>query len=172
MLGALACNCRRQFVNGGCPGAAALGKRFRAISYGVGPDADARLEVFRTGPDRARAFLKLPAATVALDIAQPGLHNLENAAAAAMVAIELGIDPDEVSGLLGLFPGVARRFEVVGTTPSGIRVIDDYAHNGEKLRATLTTAQGGGRVVAVVQPHGFGPARFLRPELKTLLTAL
>jgi UDP-N-acetylmuramate--alanine ligase len=171
-FGAFARNCRRLFVNAGCAEAAALGQRFRATSYGVGPDADARLEVFRTGPDRARAFLKLPAATVALDIAQPGLHNLENAAAAAMVAIELGIDPDEVSGLLGMFPGVARRFEVVGTTPSGIRVIDDYAHNGEKLRATLTTAQGGGRVVAVFQPHGFGPARFLRPELKTLLPAL
>jgi len=27
-------------------------------------------------------------------------------------------------------------------------------------------------VVAVFQPHGFGPARFLRPELKTLLPAI
>jgi UDP-N-acetylmuramate--alanine ligase len=89
-----------------------------------------------------------------------------------MVAIELGIDPNEVTGLLALFPGVARRFEVVGTTATGIRVVDDYAHNGEKLRAALTTAQAGGRVVAVFQPHGFGPARFLRPELKTLLPSI
>jgi UDP-N-acetylmuramate--alanine ligase len=27
-------------------------------------------------------------------------------------------------------------------------------------------------VVAVFQPHGFGPARFLRPELKTLLPSI
>jgi UDP-N-acetylmuramate--alanine ligase len=74
---------------------------------------------------------------------------------------------------LARFPGVARRFEVVGTTASGIRVVDDYAHNGEKLRAALTTAQAGAsRVVAVFQPHGFGPARFLRPELRELLPAL
>jgi UDP-N-acetylmuramate--alanine ligase len=74
---------------------------------------------------------------------------------------------------LACFPGVSRRFEVIGVTPSGIRVVDDYAHNGEKLRAALTTAQAGrGRVVAVFQPHGFGPARFLRPELKTLLPAI
>ncbi|RPH74375.1 MAG: UDP-N-acetylmuramate--alanine ligase, partial [Candidatus Rokuibacteriota bacterium] len=120
-----------------------------------------------------RGILKLAAGALMLDVPQPGLHNLENAAAAAMVAVELGIDPDEVTGLLALFPGVSRRFEVVGVTPSGIRVVDDYAHNGEKLRAALTTAQAGlGRVIAVFQPHGFGPARFLRPELKTLLPAI
>jgi len=50
--------------------------------------------------------------------------------------------------------------------------VDDYAHNGEKIRATVSAAQAAGRVVAVFQPHGFGPARFLRPELKTLLPRL
>ena len=71
------------------------------------------------------------------------------------------------------FPGVARRFEVVGTTASSIRVVDDYAHNGEKLRAAISTAQAGApRVVVLFQPHGFGPARFLRPELKALIPTL
>ena len=59
---------------------------------------------------------------------------------------------------------------MIGTTASGIRVVDDYAHNGEKLRAAITTAQAGAsRLVAVFQPHGFGPARFLRAELRELL---
>jgi UDP-N-acetylmuramate--alanine ligase len=169
---AFARNCGKLLVNARCAEASALGHRFHATSYGVAFDADARLEVLAVGPERARGFLKVPAGTVSLDLPQPGLHNLENAGAAAMVAIELGLDPNEVSGLLALFPGVSRRFEVVGTTSSGIRVVDDYAHNGEKLRATLTTAQTGGRVVAIFQPHGFGPARFLRPELKTLLPAV
>jgi UDP-N-acetylmuramate--alanine ligase len=171
-FGAFVRNCGRLLVNGGCAEAGALGHRFHGVSYGVAPDADVRLEVLGVGPDRARGFLKLPAGAVALDLPQPGLHNLENAAAAALMAIELGIDVNEVSGLLALFPGVARRFEVIGTTAAGIRVVDDYAHNGEKLRATLSTAQAAGRVVAIFQPHGFGPARFLQPELKTLLPAL
>ncbi len=171
-FGAFARNCGRLLVNGGCAEAGALGHRFHGVSYGVAPDADVRLEVLGVGPDRARGFLKLPAGAVALDLPQPGLHNLENAAAAALMAIELGIDVNEVSGLLALFPGVARRFEVIGTTAAGIRVVDDYAHNGEKLRATLSTAQAAGRVVAIFQPHGFGPARFLQPELKTLLPAI
>jgi UDP-N-acetylmuramate--alanine ligase len=172
-FGAFARNCTRLLVNAGCPEAAALGRRLHGVTYGVPSDADARLEVVSVGPDRARGILKLAAGAVMLDVPQPGLHNLENAAAAAMVAVELGIDPDEVTGLLALFPGVSRRFEVVGVTTTGIRVVDDYAHNGEKLRAALTTAQAGaGRVIAVFQPHGFGPARFLRPELKTLLPAI
>ena len=172
-FGAFARNCTRLLVNAGCPEAAALGRWLHGVTYGVPSDADARLEVLSVGPDRARGILKLAAGAVMLDVPQPGLHNLENAAAAAMVAVELGIDPDEVTGLLALFPGVSRRFEVVGVTGTGIRVVDDYAHNGEKLRAALTTAQAGvGRVVAVFQPHGFGPARFLRPELKTLLPAI
>jgi UDP-N-acetylmuramate--alanine ligase len=172
-FGAFARNCTRLFVNAGCPEAAALGRRRHGVSYGTTSDADVALEVIGLGPDRAGGILKLAAGAIMLDVPQPGLHNLENAAAAAMVAVELGIDPDEVTGLLALFPGVSRRFEVVGVTPSGIRVVDDYAHNGEKLRAALTTAQGGSaRVVAIFQPHGFGPARFLRPELKTLLPAI
>jgi UDP-N-acetylmuramate--alanine ligase len=167
---AFARNCRRLFVNAGCPEAAALGRRPGATSYGIAPDADAPLEVQSTGPDRARGRLKLSGGIVTLDVPQPGRHTLENAAAATMIALELGIDPDEVTRRLAVFPGVARRYEIVGVTASGIRVVDDYAHNCAKLRAVLTTAQAcAGRVVAVFQPHGFGPARFLRPELKTLM---
>jgi UDP-N-acetylmuramate--alanine ligase len=167
---AFARNCHRLLVNGGCPEATALGRGFHGLSYGIASDADVRLEVSSVGPNRARGILRLPAGVVTLDIPQPGLHNLENAAAAATVAAELGIDLREVTGRLARFPGVSRRFEVIGVAASGIRVVDDYAHNGEKLRAALTTAQTGpGRVVAVFQPHGFGPARFLRPELRILL---
>ena len=37
----------------------------------------------------------------------------------------------------------------------------------------MTTAQQGSeRIVAVFQPHGFGPARFMRPELAEMLPRL
>jgi UDP-N-acetylmuramate--alanine ligase len=157
-------------VNARCPEAAGLGREFKAVSYGASPTADVPLAVVGVGPDRACGVLRAPGGDLRLDIPQPGLHNLENAAAAALVAIELGMLPGAITTLLSRFPGVARRFEVVGTTDSGIRVVDDYAHNGEKLRAAIATAQAGSpRLVVVFQPHGFGPARFLRPELKELL---
>jgi UDP-N-acetylmuramate--alanine ligase len=168
-----AAGCEHLIVNAGCPEAAALGRAEEASSYGDAPAADARLEVTSCGPDRARGVLHLSLGALTLDVPQPGRHNLENAAAAAMVAITLGVRPETIESLLPRFPGVARRFEVVGITPDGIRVVDDYAHNGEKIRAALTTAQAGAsRVVAVFQPHGFGPARFLRPELRELLPRL
>ncbi len=181
-------NCAKLFVNVGCPEAAVLGRAFGGITYGASPAADVSLDVTSTGPHRGVGSLRVrtdaggsvsPAHAdgarlhLALDVPQPGRHNLENAAAAALVALELGIAPATIEAALARFPGVARRFEIVGTTADGIRVVDDYAHNGEKIRATLTTAQAGAsRVVAIFQPHGFGPARFLRPELRQLLPDL
>ncbi|MBI2160378.1 MAG: UDP-N-acetylmuramate--alanine ligase [Candidatus Rokubacteria bacterium] len=170
---AFAESCGRLLVNAACPEAAALLRRFKPLTYGAAPDAEARLQVTRTGPGRATGVLGFEFREVPLDVPQPGLHNLENAAAAALVALELGLDAVAVEDLLARFPGVARRFEVVGTTTGGIRVVDDYAHNGQKIRAAVSTAQAGApRVVALFQPHGFGPARFLRHELRALLPGL
>ena len=164
---------RRLLVNAASPEAAALGRELGARSYGAAPDAEARLEVQSVGPSRAQGTLHTPGGKLAIDVPQPGAHNLENAAAAALIALELGIAPRAVAHAIRTFPGVARRFQVVGVTKSGIRVVDDYAHNGEKVRAALTTAQGSAaRVIAVFQPHGYGPARFLRPELRELLPRL
>jgi len=160
----------RLLVNASSPEAAELGRAVGARTYGVSADADARLEVESTGPHRARGRLLLATGAIELDVPQPGRHNLENATAAALIALELGVATATVSTLLARFPGVARRFEVIGVTPGGIRIVDDYAHNGEKLRAAITTAQAGAqRVLAVFQPHGFGPARFLRPELREMM---
>lgn len=168
-----AAGCQLLLVNTASPEAFALGGTSKTLSYGVGPEADAPLVVERVGPDRALGTLRVEGRALTLDVPQPGLHNLENAAAAALVALRLGLAMPTIERLLARFPGVGRRFEVVGVTPAGIRVVDDYAHNADKLRAALTTAQAGAeRVVAVFQPHGFGPARFLRPELRELLPRL
>lgn len=171
---------RTLFVNARCTVAAALGRGHRARTYGLAANAEVRLRVVPAADGREAAadgrvlgVLTLGSEEIPLAVPQPGLHNLENAAAAAVVARELGVDPRCIEVLLARFPGVGRRFEVVGVTTRGIRVVDDYAHNGEKLRAAVTAAQAGcARVLAVFQPHGYGPARFLRPELATLFPRL
>ena len=168
-----AAQCGRLFVNARCAEAAALGRDIGAISYGIAVGADAPMMPGRLDGGRAGGVLRWRGRDVAIDVPQPGVHNLENAAAAALIALELGIAPAAIERLLPCFPGVARRFERVGVTAAGIRVIDDFAHNAEKIRAALTTAQASAaRVVAVFQPHGFGPARFLRGELRELLPAM
>jgi UDP-N-acetylmuramate--alanine ligase len=171
---AFAKSCRKLLVNAACPEASALARTIGGVTYGIAPEAEARLEVTAAGPDRARGALHAGAAGIlSLDVPQPGVHNLENAAAAALIALELGVPAAVLGPALARFPGVARRFQVIGTTARGIRVVDDYAHNGEKIRAAVTTAQAGAnRVIAIFQPHGFGPARFLRPELRALVPRL
>jgi UDP-N-acetylmuramate--alanine ligase len=164
--------CRTLWVNAASVEAGALGVAVGARTFGAVEGADARLVVDSPGPHRGRGILEIGGARIPLDLPQPGVHNLENAAAAAAVVATLGVAPAAIAAALATFPGVARRFEVVGTTARGVRVIDDYAHNADKVRAAVSTAQGGGRVVAVFQPHGFGPARFLRPELAELLPRL
>ncbi len=171
--------CATLLVNRGCAEASRLAVGHpRVIGYGGSGAADIALEVISVGPDRARGVIactgrqpsgKEPGELM-IDLPQPGAHNLENATAAVALALSLGIAPAVIEAALASFPGVARRFEVVGTTESGIRVVDDYAHNGEKIRAAILAAQAGcDRLVAIFQPHGYGPARFLRPELKELL---
>ena len=102
----------------------------------------------------------------ALDLPMPGLHNLANALAAIAAARAEGIATGEAVAALGEFAGLARRFEIVGTTASGITVIDDFGHNPEKCAATLRTLKSSeGRVIAFFQPHGYGPLRQMGEEL-------
>ena len=99
--------CGLLLVNAASPEAAEVGRAVGARSYGIDSGADARLEVTSVGPHRASGVLHVPGGPLALDVPQPGRHNLENAAAAALIALELGLAPATVTALLARFPGVA-----------------------------------------------------------------
>ena len=101
-----------------------------------------------------------------LHIKMPGRHNLANALAAVAGAAAAGVPVHRAVIALGTFAGMARRFDVIGTSPSGVTVIDDFGHNPDKVRATLRTLKGHpGRVIAFFQPHGYGPLRQMGHEL-------
>jgi len=95
----------------------------------------------------------------------PGLHNVSNALAAISVARSLNIKDNEIAEALYNFRGVQRRMDVVGEY-NGIKVIDDFAHNPEKISAAIKAIKlGCKRVIAIFQPHGFFPASFMKEEL-------
>ena len=49
-------------------------------------------------------------------------------------------------------------------------MIDDFGHNPEKVAATLNTLRAHhGRVIALFQPHGYGPLRQMGMELAQVL---
>ena len=102
----------------------------------------------------------------ALTLRMPGRHNLSNALAAIAGSIAAGVPTADAVRALAGFKGLARRFDIVGTSRRGVTVIDDFGHNPEKCAATLRTLKSHeGRVIAVFQPHGYGPLRQMGDEL-------
>ncbi|MBK6800836.1 MAG: UDP-N-acetylmuramate--alanine ligase [Novosphingobium sp.] len=109
----------------------------------------------------------------ALALKVPGRHNLANALAAIAACNAVGVPVAEGVAALASFAGLARRFDIVGTSPSGITVIDDFGHNPDKVAATLRTLKGQpGRVIAFFQPHGYGPLRQMGHELAATFARL
>ena len=92
----------------------------------------------------------------------PGAHNVANALAAIGAAMAAGVDVKAAAQALESFSGIRRRLEIVGTA-KGITVIDDFAHNPDKIAATLATLHAfPGRLLLMFQPHGFGPLRLMK----------
>ncbi|MEI6641357.1 MAG: Mur ligase family protein [Novosphingobium sp.] len=118
----------------------------------------------------AMVFDRRTLANHLLTLSVPGRHNLSNALAALAGANAAGVPLGQAVAALGEYAGLARRFDVVGTSPSGITVIDDFGHNPEKVAATLATLKAHpGRVIAFFQPHGYGPLRQMGTELAEVL---
>lgn len=127
-------------------------------------------EVELTGA-RSRALLTLHRPDgaglpgVRIDIAEPGLHTVLDAAAAWAAGLEAA-GATEVGALaladaLTGFGGAGRRFELVGEA-GGVRVVDDYAHNPRKVANALAAgrlAVGEGRLVVLFQPALFTRTR-------------
>lgn len=105
-----------------------------------------------------------------LTLQVPGRHNLYNALAAIAGASAAGVAVGNAVAALAGFQGLARRFDIVGTSPGGITVIDDFGHNPDKISATLNTLKvHPGRIIAFFQPHGYGPLRQMGAELAEVM---
>ncbi len=92
-----------------------------------------------------------------LDLKLPGLHNLQNAAAATAVARHEKLDPDAIEESLEKFAGVWRRFEYKGEL-NGALVYDDYGHHPTEIKATLEGARQkypDKNIVVVYEPHTY-----------------
>ena len=95
----------------------------------------------------------------------PGRHNVANALAAIGAAVAAGVPLAHACAAIAGFTGLRRRFDRVGEA-GGVAVIDDFGHNPDKIAATLDTLHAfPGRVLALFQPHGFGPLKVMRAEL-------
>jgi UDP-N-acetylmuramate--alanine ligase len=137
----------------------------KAISYSLA-DSRAHLLGARLAPSpdgiAFEASERETGATVPVRLLVPGRHNVANALAALGAARASGVTLEEAAHALRSFSGLRRRLEMVGAA-NGISVIDDFAHNPEKIAATLSTLHDfPGRLLIMFQPHGYGPLRQMK----------
>ena len=106
------------------------------------------------------------------EVKLPGKHNVLNALGAIIIARFRGIQKSEIVAALQAFPGMKRRFEIIGKT-EGVTVIDDFAHNPVEIEAAINTAREASlKRFFVFQPHGFGPLRFTKDDLVKVFSDL
>lgn len=91
-----------------------------------------------------------------VELSIPGLHNVSNALGVAAVLLEAGIDFNIFAPHFNHFTGMGRRFQKSAEFNS-IRIIDDYAHHPQEIKATLSAVKNykDGRIVAIFQPHRY-----------------
>jgi UDP-N-acetylmuramate-alanine ligase len=137
-----------------------------ALRFGFGPRADIRGNVVELGPTGSSFAVD----GVRFTLPVPGRHNVANALAAIAAARAVDVPLADMVAPLADFQGVGRRFQTLGTA-RGVTVIDDFAHNADKIGAALATAKlNTSRLLAVYQPHGYGPTRFLRRDFVDTFT--
>ena len=91
----------------------------------------------------------------------PGRINIENLTAAIAIAVNCGVEDDELRKGAVLFQGVRRRFDIRINKP-GLTFIDDYAHHPEEIRACIRSVReyfSGRRITGIFQPHLFTRTR-------------
>jgi UDP-N-acetylmuramate--alanine ligase len=128
-----------------------------SLRFGLSEGADIRGQDIAPGAHGSRFRVD----GVTFEIPVPGIHNVMNALAAIAACRAVDVPLEDMAAPLADFSGIGRRFQTVGCA-RGIEVVDDFAHNAEKIAAAIRTAKlRGKRVLAVYQPHGYGPTRFL-----------
>jgi UDP-N-acetylmuramate--alanine ligase len=145
------------------------------FSYSLNSDSDFYPFHVRTDGRLQLFDLHTPWGTVSqLVLPLPGQKNLENATAACAVALLAGVTEEELRLGLANFSGVRRRFEYHIEHPQ-IKLIDDYAHHPEEIKACIQTARSvypGYKITGIFQPHLYTRTRDLADGFADALSQL
>ncbi|MCK5765484.1 MAG: UDP-N-acetylmuramate--L-alanine ligase [Bacteroidales bacterium] len=130
------------------------------IIYGMGQDATLRIQNVRVYEHHFHFDLVSDDGLVTIRMGVPGMHNIENATAAAGVCLQIGLSLEEIKLGLETYKGVKRRFEFIleGETI----FIDDYAHHPDEIAACVDTAKKlypDRKITGIFQPHLYSRTR-------------
>jgi UDP-N-acetylmuramate--alanine ligase len=95
----------------------------------------------------------------------PGIHNVYNALASIAALHSQGYELRDIAYGLSHFKGMKRRLELLSAVDD-IRFYDDFAHNPDKIQATINTLKPfSKRLFIIFRPQGYGPMRLFRKSL-------
>ena len=131
--------------------------RGKTVSFGESEDADYRVYI----KEWKRGFYELKIereGRVMLDapLSVPARFNAMNAAAAATVALELGIARESISRALSEFRGIERRMEKLCDFGS-CEVYYDYAHHPTEISSVINSLREltGKQIAVIFKPHTY-----------------
>ena len=166
------------------------------LTYGLAEDADYRVSDVEQQQGRIAFVLHRPggAEPLRLSLHMPGRHNALNAAAAAVIASDEGVEGEAIVRGMASFAGVGRRFEVHGEFGFGsadgsgsgsaggsadgsstVMLVDDYGHHPTEVAATVQSVREGWpgrRLLMVYQPHRYSRTRDLYEDFVQVLSAV
>lgn len=104
----------------------------------------------------------------------PGVHNVENALAAAAVGVCTGVSKEFIKEAIETYKGVQRRFDY-RIDEKELVFIDDYAHHPEEIKAFLRSVRElypSKKITGIFQPHLFTRTRDFATEFAKSLEML
>jgi UDP-N-acetylmuramate--alanine ligase len=118
-----------------------------------------------------------------IELNMGGMHNVENAVAAIVIAHRMEISPAKIKDAIRTFRGVKRRFEYIiapahffaghndqqyaSSTSNDVIYIDDYAHHPQELNALIAGAKSlfsNRKITIIFQPHLFSRTKDFAKE--------
>ncbi len=138
----------------------------RVRTYGASEEADLVVSGIEHGRMQSGFSLRFQGRELGrFEVMSAGRHNVLNAAAGVLVALELGASAEQIRQGLRGFIGVDRRFQIRGER-AGVTVIDDYGHHPTEIRATLSAARHCEleRIHVIFQPHRYSRTQMLEAD--------
>ena len=150
------------------------GARAEILTYGKDGDFYAS-DIVSDGTGRMFFTLNTPSGAFRdFHAGVPGLVYIENATAAAAMAMLHGVPVESIRKAISTFSGVVRRFDIRLNIP-GHTYIDDYAHHPAELAATITSIRQiwpGRKICGIFQPHLYSRTKDFYPEFAASLSLL
>lgn len=148
------------------PPVAAIADRLpkeKFTTFGLHEAADIRATGVVEGGGRLHVqVMRSGEPTADLILPMIGAFNVSNALGALAAAERLGVPLEEAVRPLAGFKGSARRLQSIGEA-RGVQVIDDFAHNPEKITGSIgALTKNYRRLHLLYQPHGYGPLKAFR----------